>query len=141
MPQYWTTLVYFGGRYELRMQVELETSYDFSEVTKVKGEPNFYFFELPRVHNPPNDGGSYNGNSQRHFGRAEWRRIVAAKGDFSVIGIKLNRGPPIPGFDQYVRALRSDLVRVSPYDSDKKSGGGNGSGVAPRRGGYDLPGQ
>ena len=31
------------------MQVVVETSFDFSKVTKVKGEPKFYFFEVSRV--------------------------------------------------------------------------------------------
>ena len=130
-----TTLVYFGGRYQLGMKVVVEVSDDFSAITKVKGEPKFYFFELSRVPRPPNSLGSYDGSSERSFGRDEWQKIVAAKGDFSVIGIKLKRGPPIPGFDEYVRSIRSEFVRVSPYDPDKNSGGGNGSGVAPRRGG------
>jgi hypothetical protein len=46
------------------------------------------FFHLP----------TFNPNSERHFARAEWQKIVAAKGDFSVLGIKLKHGPPVPDF-------------------------------------------
>ena len=123
VPQDWTTVVYFGGRYQLGMKVGVEVSYDFSAITKVKGEPKFYLFEVSRVVRGPNRqcGAFFDGNSERHFGCAEWRKIVAAKGDFSVIGIKLKRGPPVPDFDQYVHAFRKDVVRVSPYDSAKAS--------------------
>ena len=116
VPQDWNTVVYFGGRYELAMQVVVETLFDFSEVTKVKGEPKFYFYEVSRVERYPHGqwGADYNAASERHFGRAEWQRVVAAKGDFSVIGIRLNRGPPVADFDHFVRAFRKDIVRVAP---------------------------
>ena len=52
VPQDWTTLVYFGERYQLGMKVVVEVSDDFSAITKVKGEPKFYFFELSRVPAP-----------------------------------------------------------------------------------------
>jgi hypothetical protein len=124
VPQDWNTVVRFGGRYELAMQVVVETSFDFSEVTKVKGEPRFYFYEVSRIVHYPNGkfGCYYNGASERHFGRAEWRKVVAAKADFSVIGIRLKRGPSVPDFEKFVRAVRRDAVRVSPYDSDDNAG-------------------
>ena len=110
VPQDWNTEVHFGGRYVLTMQVEVETSYDFSKMTKVKGEPKFYFFEVAYVERGPHGtcGATFNVNSERHFGRAEWRKIVAAKGDFSVIGIKLKHGPPVPDFQHYVDCIRRD---------------------------------
>jgi hypothetical protein len=124
VPQEWNTEVHFGGRYVLTMQVVVETSFGFSDVTAVKGEPRFYFSEVSRVVRGPNRqcGAFFDGNSERHFGRAEWRKIVAANGDFSAIGIKLKRGPPVPDFDRYVRAIRKDRVRVAPDDSGRVRG-------------------
>src|SRR5271167_2861413 len=45
VPQDWNTEVFFCGRYELSMQVDVETNSAFSEVTKVVGELRFYLSE------------------------------------------------------------------------------------------------
>ena len=111
VPQEWNTEVYFGGRYEFTMQVEVEVSYDFSAITKVKGEPKFYLSEVSRVRHYPNGtwGNDYDGNNERHFGRAESRKIVDAKGDFSAIGIKLKQGPAVRGIPGIVpRSLEKE---------------------------------
>jgi hypothetical protein len=54
VPQEWNTEVFFGGRYVLTMQIVVETSFDFSKVTKVKGEPKFYLSEVAQVDRDPN---------------------------------------------------------------------------------------
>jgi hypothetical protein len=132
VPQEWNTEVHFGGRYELTMQVVVETSFDFSRVTKVKGEPKFYFSEVSRVEHYPNGqwGADFDGSSERQFGRVEWQKIVANKGDFSAIGVKLKRGPPVPDFQRYVDAVRRD--RLSTHVSARESGNDSGSGKEKR---------
>jgi hypothetical protein len=102
----WCTDVYFAGRYELGMRVDVEVNRS-SEVTKVIGEPKFYLSEVARVDVGPGDGVSvaYQPSGHREFGAADWEKVVKAKGDFSVIGIKLNRSSPVPNFDKYVKKL------------------------------------
>jgi hypothetical protein len=120
VPKTWNTEVYFGGRYVLTMQVEVETTRDFSTITRVLGEPKFYFHEVREAFIENGQWGArFVSQNQREFGRKEWRQIVAAKGDFSVIGIKLDRNRPIRDFDQYVKAIRRDRLRVAPPEGKK----------------------
>ncbi len=37
----------------------------------------------------------------------EWGQVVAANGDFSVIGIDLNQAPPIPNFEELVKCSQN----------------------------------
>ena len=40
-PRTWNTVVYFGGRYELALQVEVEINYSKNKVGKVVSSPTF----------------------------------------------------------------------------------------------------
>jgi hypothetical protein len=42
-----------------------------------------------------------NGDAQRRFGADEWKKVVEAKGDFSVIEFPLTTNSPAPGFEDY----------------------------------------
>jgi hypothetical protein len=56
---------------------------------------------------------SYGGPGQREFGAAEWKKVVEAKGDFSVIGIQLKRNSPVPNWDKYTQQLPHRRFGVS----------------------------
>lgn len=108
----WNTDVFFGGRYELVYQVDVIINYRKHRIEKVVSKPKFYLSCLARV---GGDGDYDHFEWDRHFGEAEWNQVVAANGDFSVVGIKLDlKSPPIPGWDGYVRGWSEPRIHVKP---------------------------
>lgn len=109
-PVVWNTEVFFGGRYEFTYQVYVLVDYERNRISRMVSNPKFDLRELARI--DENGQGWY--QSDHHFGEEEWNKVVAARGDFSVIGIQLNTNAPLPGFDQFVRACRAPRVQVEP---------------------------
>jgi hypothetical protein len=106
-PAIWNTQVFFGGRYTLTYQVSVLIDYDNDKIIKVVAEPKFSLEEVSRVFDdtPENVGADFvKGNI---FGTEEWNKVIASKGDFSVIGIYIKTNAPVPRFDDYVRATRA----------------------------------
>ncbi len=102
----WCTDVYFGGRYELGLRQDVEVN-TWTDEVKAIGQPTFYLNVVQKVGVEP-DGRfnvAYNTLLGRKFGAGDWAKIVKAKGDFSVIGIHLERNNPVPNFDKYVQYL------------------------------------
>jgi hypothetical protein len=119
VPVTWNTVVYFYGRYELDYQVDVIVDYKNNKISKVDGIPAFLLLEVATVAKPTPGGAvgsTYKSTDQAShvFGEEQWDKIVAAKGDFSVIGIHLITNSPIPGFDDYVHAGRKDRIQVEP---------------------------
>jgi len=114
VSQDWNTVAFFGGRYILTMQVEIETNASFSEVTNVLGEPKFYLWEIGQVIVSPRGGveGKFAGSWT--FGLKEWKKVVEAGGDFSAVGIIIKKDQPVKSFDAYVKGQREPRVRVRP---------------------------
>jgi hypothetical protein len=119
VPVTWNTVVYLYGRYEFGYQVDVIVDYESKRIGKVAGMPKFYLWEVATVSKPTSDGAvqstykASNGN-RSPFGEDQWNKIVAAKGDFSVIGIHLITNSPVGGFDDYVHGGRKDRVQVDP---------------------------
>jgi hypothetical protein len=104
----WISEVYFGGRYLLVMTVDIRVDRRTSEVSKIIGTPVFQLLEIqsvdmssgaPRLHHRAPGG--------REFNAADWDKIVAAKGDFSAIGIQMHEDGPISNFDDLLKWSRS----------------------------------
>jgi len=114
----WNTVVYFGGRYQFGYQVDVIVDYKHNRISKVAGIPQFYLWEVATLTPLNSDGvieATYNKSNDIPFiGEKQWNKIVAAKGDFSVVGIHLITNSPIPGFDDYVHGWRKDRVQVEP---------------------------
>jgi len=98
------------GRYELFMGPVLVT-FDATrrEVTS-SGKPEFVLREITGLRKIRKAGSlgavtnwsvSYNPDGQRRFGAGEWQKVVAAQGDFSVIGYRLITNNPVPGLREY----------------------------------------
>jgi hypothetical protein len=116
-PRVWNTEVFFGGRYTLTMQVDVEIDYSANKITKVGGEPKFSLTETRKVDILP-DGRAqswYNGQNQRRFGPAEWEKVYQTKGDFSALDVTINHDP-VPNFEEDVSQARRDRVPVSLLD-------------------------
>lgn len=111
-PRQWNTEVYFGGRFSLTMQVETEVDYWKRAVVRTVTPPKFYLWKYSKVTQGPNGGGSYGVEKQWEFGEAEWKKLVAAKGDWSAIGISVGTTNPIANFDIHVKEMRAPRVRV-----------------------------
>lgn len=105
----WITEVLFDGRYELTMSVRVRVNRSSGDVTEIVGNRKFWLYEISSIR----DGreASFSGAGQREFGVGEWQRIVKAGGDFSAIGIKLDRGHPVSGFESY-RAVFSNGIQM-----------------------------
>ena len=115
--QDWNTEVYFAGRYRLTMQVEVKVDRDFSRVVEVIGEPAFYLSEIAQVELNANgtfSAGTDGSGQQAVFGMKEWNKIVQSKGDFSLVGVHIKKGQPVPNFEKFVEAMRRPRVRVRP---------------------------
>ncbi len=109
----WNTEVYFGGRYSLTMQVIVKVDKEFGKILEVVGEPKFYLVETERVVQQGAVFAAYAADDFK-FGLSEWRKVVAAKGDFSAIGIHLKRNQPVANFDRFVEGMRRPRIQVRP---------------------------
>jgi hypothetical protein len=106
-PAVWNTVVYFYGRYEMDYQVDVIVDYKNNRINKMEGIPVFRLMEVAPNH--PVVGTFTSGHT---IYEKDWGKVVAAKGDFSVIGIHLITNSPVAGFDDYVHSWRKDIVQV-----------------------------
>jgi hypothetical protein len=112
-PHTWNTEVFFGGRYILTYQVDVIIDYRKHRIEKIVSPVKFNLRSLASVDR--GDGEFTRCEWDRHFGEPEWNKVVAANGDFSVIGIHLDlKSPPIPGWDDYVRGWSEPRIHVEP---------------------------
>lgn len=97
----WNTMVMFGGRYELTYQIEVVPDFQDRTIKSVVGKPRFVIDEIDKLVDTPGGLGAYYRGSYRFTG-ADFEKVLAAGGDFSVIGIKLDTNHPLARFDQFV---------------------------------------
>jgi hypothetical protein len=97
----WNATAYFGGRYSLNMKVPVEI--ESSTVGRTTGEPRFVLHEVRKITISPSGlvETSFEASGQLEFGHSDWRKIVAARGDFGAIGYRVKIGPPIANFEAY----------------------------------------
>ena len=93
----WNSFGKLYGRYKLTMQfhVVLDSS---ANQFKISGSPKFYLREVTLIEVNPRGG--YRSEFGREFvlGAEEWRALVNASGDFSKLGIELEKNNPTKGF-------------------------------------------
>lgn len=128
------TEAYFGGRYQLTMQADVELDRNDKVITKLRSEPTFVLRELESVETPQ---GFYHPDVPRwrredRFDLEAWNKVVAADGDFSVIGITIDTTPQSKSEAErarsYVHSQRSFRDRVSLLDA----GAGDGDARAKK---------
>ncbi len=112
----WNTVAFFGGRYELTMQVKIRVDYDKNQI-EVVGDPEFYLVEVRsiKVYDDGRTDGQYDRNFR--FTKEEWKTVSEHKGDFSVIGFEL-KTEPVAGFDAYVASWRKPRIPMSLLSND-----------------------
>jgi len=104
----WQTHARFAGRYELVMIAKVRVDRRSGRVIEVIDSPRFQLYE---VESTDGSATTFRQAGEREFGADEWRRVVKAGGDFSVIGIQLNYDNPVPGFDR-MRAKAQNGIRI-----------------------------
>jgi hypothetical protein len=105
----WFTEAIFAPRYELTMWVDVEYDPATGKILKVDREPKFTLQEIGRI-----DGNHADFRRSFEFGAEDWQNVVDAKGDFTVIGIKLDQGAPIAGFSAYQALPRNGIQFRGP---------------------------
>ncbi|MDB5388371.1 MAG: hypothetical protein JWM11_4017 [Planctomycetaceae bacterium] len=97
------TVAYFGGRYELTMQVPVDIHSRASGM--MVDEPKFYLNELRQITVEPSGqvGASFSRNF--NFGFAQWKEVYKTNGNWNAIGIDLNPSP-VEDFQKYAAATR-----------------------------------
>ncbi len=97
-------------RYVLNLRVPVHYADGGTRIDRY-GDPAFFLVEVDGV---TARGGHLKetryGDQQVHFGAAEWKKLLAAKGDFSALGHPLEKSRPVPDFH---------LVRLS-YDERQR---------------------
>ena len=119
----WSTVVYFGSRYELSFHIKIKLSHQYDKVIRIIGEPEFHLLEASLI--SENLGASY--DKDIPFGKDKWEAIVKSKGDFpSVLGIKLNRNE-LKNFDKFMQRVwyrdanpLPKILQVNSPDDDSK---------------------
>jgi hypothetical protein len=97
------SVAYFGGRYTLTMQVEVDIHSASSGV--IVGKPQFYLNEVALVTVSASGQVGATFSRSRNFGAAEWIQLFDADGDFSKIGFKVNP-TAVTDFERYAAACR-----------------------------------
>ncbi|MDZ4685173.1 MAG: hypothetical protein SH850_08785 [Planctomycetaceae bacterium] len=109
------TKAYFGDRYRLTMRAEVKLDKDDKTITKLRSEPTFVLEELEAVTRAAETGfwrADPTWRREHRFDLNAWNKVCAAKGDFSVIGIKIDP-TSVPDAEEYVRQERMWSDRIS----------------------------
>jgi hypothetical protein len=112
-PLKWTSTVFFAGRYQLSMRVNVELNDSQHAVLRVVSEPKFYLLEVVGFKSEGTERPELS-PVQPVFGLADWNKLVEAKGDFSAIGITVHRDRPVKGHDEYAKGWRDLRERIRP---------------------------
>ncbi len=110
----WNTEVFFGGRYSLTMQVAVTVDM-YKKIVDQVGEPKFFVMEYTKItfSSKGSIGASHKGLVEGgQLNLEQWNKLYENKGDFSVIGVKVNEAP-LADFDEYVKNIRKDRIPIS----------------------------
>lgn len=99
----WNATAFFGGRYELTMQVPVEIK--SKNNGSMIGEPSFSLREVEMV--SVSSSGQVGASFSRgiNFDKSQWKKVRESGGDFSSIGFSL-KTTPVPNFQTYTDASR-----------------------------------
>ena len=88
-------------KYEFTVQVN-NIRFDLSHTRIVQfGMASFSLSETSAVEALPNGATRISNSHDWHFGEADWGQLYAARGEFAVLGIDLDKTHPVPGFREY----------------------------------------
>ncbi|HUS10586.1 MAG TPA: hypothetical protein VMZ30_08985 [Pyrinomonadaceae bacterium] len=96
----WNSKVGLYGRYILTMQFKIELDDTRTKIIRF-AEPRFHLVEVESI--SPQANGTHAityGRQQVRFGIAEWQKLLEGNGDFSVIGVTLEKDKPVDEFSK-----------------------------------------
>jgi hypothetical protein len=96
----WNSQVGLFKRYILQVSVPITVDHSGTHVTPQK-EPRFYVWEKTSIER--GQSGTLLvlfGDDHLEFGLKEWERVVEAKGDLRVLGLKMKEDQPLEHFDE-----------------------------------------
>ena len=99
----WNTTAYFGGRYELTMQVPVDIK--SSSSGSVIADPRFYLNEVDSVSVSASGGVGASFSRGIELDAAQWKKVYESGGDFSEVGFTIIN-THVPDFQQYTGAGR-----------------------------------
>ena len=98
LPPRWISKVIVYGRYRLTMHLPI--THSMSGKILKNESPIFYLREITEISlREDKSVGSYTYGEQFEFDEDKWNQLVQEKGDFSVIGIHLEKYKPIVGLN------------------------------------------
>ena len=115
VPVMWNTEVFFGGRYILTYQVYVSVDYSGKRIVKTTSQSHFVLVEASRVFDASPETLGADFSADYKFEESDWKKVVAAGGDFSVIGIAIKTNP-VARFDEFVHGVRRDRFEVKLGD-------------------------
>lgn len=98
-----TSVAYFGDRYELTMKVPVKI--ESASLGSVCGDPEFFLSEIESISVSASGRVSASFSRNLTFGMKEWRTVYDSNGDFSRIGFSINP-TSVPNFSQYAASTR-----------------------------------
>ena len=109
----WQSVVYFGGRYELALSVQVKVDYGKNQVVKSVSPPLFYLKEIQSIDAITSDGGvDASVANVWVINEEKWKKLFDAKGDWLAIDISVDLKNPMPEFENYVQSCRRDRIKV-----------------------------
>jgi hypothetical protein len=112
----WKTDAYFADRYVLHFSVDIKVDCDRGTVLSVSDQPTMFIEEYERL---DDDNGRWVGYGGKQFRltAADWKKVVDAGGDFSVIGVTIIKDRPVQNFRAY--AVEQVNANLEPYHCTK----------------------
>jgi hypothetical protein len=106
----WNTEVPFGGKYVLTYQSAVFVNYRKRNISKTTNAPIFSLVQVSRVSGATSEIVGADFDADYKFSESDWEKVVAAHGDFSVIGIQIDTNHSVPRFDDFIHAIRAGRV-------------------------------
>ncbi len=99
----WNATAFFGGRYELTMQVPIDIR--SKDSGSMIGEPKFYLHEVESVSISPSGQVGASFSEDFRFDATQWKKVYASGGNFESVGFTI-KTDPVSNFQKYADASR-----------------------------------
>lgn len=104
----WISEATLGDRYELTMVLPVKMERQTGKLAGIVGKPRIFLREVTSV-----QGRGISYGQQFEISPDQWQQLVAADGDFSVIGIPVDLNNPVPGFAELQNRPRNGIQMVA----------------------------
>ena len=105
----WNTTAFFGGRYELTMQVPVDIKSKNSG--SMIGDPKFYLHEVDSISISPSGQVGASFSEDFRFDEAQWKKVYESGGDFSSIGFTI-KATSCSGLSEICRRIQTIKLKT-----------------------------